>query len=91
MHMKFHYFSKSSMWIFLVAGFSQAWEYVTLTLIVAVNFLIIIGYKTSQIDDPDERLSNINLFGLEQTQAEDIFFYIGVAILICGVRKLLYL
>lgn len=56
-----------------------------------MNFLIVIGYKTNNIGDQASRLEDIDIFGATKEFSQDIFFYFGIALIVCGVRKLYYL
>ena len=49
--------------------------------VICVHFLIIIGYKTSKIDDQYERLHNVEIFGMTIEKSVDLIHYVGLVIL----------
>jgi hypothetical protein len=51
----------------------------------------VIGYKTNNIGDQASRLEDYDIFGATKEVSQDIFFYFGIALMVCGVRKLYYL
>lgn len=50
--------------------------------------MIIIGYKTNNIGVQQDRLDSVEIFDQSEEKSKDIIWYIGLIVLICGIRKL---